>query len=150
MGLCKAASELGLKVLFSGEGKDELLYGYVTFDSSQKLVKKAKTRDEAISHLYHGAGIKNLALINRLTNGLVAEKEASQPWIWLKKYADQPLDLLQLVFSQKYLDGGFASGILEEHFSRRENHSMLIWQLFALELWHECFADFSRRHQAIV
>lgn len=254
MGLCKAASELGLKVLFSGEGMDELLYGYVRFDRTQKLVKKAKTRVEAISHLYHGAGIKNLALINRLTNGLVAEKEASQPWIWLEKHAHQPLDLLQLVFSQKYrlqmllqrqdrvgmsqgieirvpflapwfvsqinslpncnkfdnnnsqtkvilrqamknrlpkriltkrkdgfptdvgdwmhgdyfrnlvfervedqnsftqkyLDGGCALGILEEHFSRRENHSMLIWQLFALELWHECFADFSRRHQAIV
>ncbi len=254
MGLCKTASELGLKVLFSGEGMDELLYGYVRFDRTQKLVKKAKTRVEAISQLYHGAGINNLALINRLTNGLVAGKETSQPWIWLEKHADQPLDLLQLVFSQKYrlqmllqrqdrvgmsqgieirvpflapwfvsqinslpncnkfdnnnsqtkvilrqamknrlperiltkrkdgfptdvgdwmhgvhfrnlvfervedqnsftqkyLDGGFALGILEEHFSRRENHSTLIWQLFALELWHECFADFSRRHQAIV
>ena len=48
MGLCKAASELGLKVLFSGEGMDELLYGYVRFDRTQKLVKKAKPRVEAI------------------------------------------------------------------------------------------------------
>jgi asparagine synthase (glutamine-hydrolysing) len=97
------------------------------------------------------------AMKNRLTKRILTKQKDGFPtdvgdWMRGDHFRNLVFERVedQNSFTQKYLNEGFALRLLEEHFSQRENHSTLIRQLFALELWHERFADFSRRHQAIV
>ena len=81
---------------------DELLHGYVRFERTLRLIDGSHDRNTILSHLYFGGGIRHVQLIEKLTKGVSEGPEASEAWLWLERHLDQPLNLLQLVFSQKY------------------------------------------------
>jgi asparagine synthase (glutamine-hydrolysing) len=244
-GLCEAARERGIKVLFSGEGSDELLHGYVRFARTAAQLEGIDDPAARLHHLYYGGGSETVDVIARLTAGVAEGAQATQPWNWLERHLDQPLAALQMIFSQKFrmqtllqrqdrigmassieirvpflapgfvqwmnrmplqskfsaatgetkvalralmrgrlperilskakdgfpsdmavwlrqphmqaavrelvgdtrgfcqsqLDGKLANGIVEDHFSGRQRRDMLIWQLFALEIWQRACVD---------
>jgi asparagine synthase (glutamine-hydrolysing) len=42
-------------------------------------------------------------------------------------------------FSQSYLDGRYANRLVEDHFAGRRRLDVLVWELYALEIWHRVF-----------
>lgn len=100
--LCALARDAGIKVLLSGEGSDELLYGYARFDRTRRLLEAEGSRQTKLANLYFGGGMHSVDLVRRLTAKVAAGAEETAPWRWLDRHLDQPLDRLQLVYSQKY------------------------------------------------
>lgn len=101
-GLCERARQEGIKVLFSGEGMDEILHGYVRFERTMRLLEGVDDRNTILSHFYFGGGLHSVELVKQLTRGVSEGAEASASWRWLETHLDQPLELLQLVHSQKF------------------------------------------------
>lgn len=100
--LCWRAHDEGMKVLLSGEGSDEMLYGYTRFDRTRRLLDGIGDRHAKLANLYHGGGMHSVELVKALTAGRAEGPEATAPWRWLDAHLDQPLDRLQLLFSQRY------------------------------------------------
>lgn len=102
-GLCQRAHARDLKVLLSGEGADEILYGYDRFARTADQLADIKNRGERLRHLYFGGGLASMGDIRELTQGVAEGAEATQPWRWLDENLDRwPLHDLQAVYSQKY------------------------------------------------
>jgi len=101
-GLCAVARRDDVKVLLSGEGSDELLHGYDRFARTSAELANVTDRDRKIGHLYFGGGLHSAPIVERLTRHVADGAKATAPWRWLEKYIDAPLDILQLVFSQRY------------------------------------------------
>ncbi len=102
-GLCQRARHAGVKVLFSGEGSDELLYGYDRFERTRRQLDGVSDREAILSALYFGGGQQTVDLVRRLTAGISEGAEATAPWRWLEEHLGRlPLDALQMVFSQKF------------------------------------------------
>jgi len=102
-GLCARARGTGVKVLFSGEGSDELLYGYDRFERTRRQLDGVDDRQAILSALYFGGGQHSADLVRRLTAGVAQGPEATAPWRWLERHVGRlPLDLLQMIFSQKF------------------------------------------------
>ncbi|MHA1535960.1 MAG: asparagine synthetase B family protein, partial [Alphaproteobacteria bacterium] len=249
-GLCEMAREDGIKVLISGEGADELFFGYERFartlaEIGAEAGGEAGT-DGIIEAFYFGGGRHSTGDVERLTAGVCEGPRATEPWQWLEANIDNfPLDRLQLLFSQRYrlqtllqrqdrigmaasieirvpflapwfagwvnglpvsalydpatgttkkclrevmaerlpqrilskpkdgfpsdmlswlreerleaivgemvgepggfcqsyLDGAFARQLLADHFSGKRRHDVLVWELYALEVWHRQFGQ---------
>tara|TARA_B100001540_G_scaffold302408_1_gene309864 strand:+ start:121 stop:1935 length:1815 start_codon:yes stop_codon:yes gene_type:complete len=93
----------GFKVVFSGEGADELLYGYNRFERTKNLIKNESNSEKKLEHIYFGASLKDIDNIENITNhNFVDQIKSSKPWQWLNKYKNLDLNTTQLLFSQKY------------------------------------------------
>ncbi|MDA1024257.1 MAG: asparagine synthase (glutamine-hydrolyzing) [Proteobacteria bacterium] len=102
-GLCAAARDDGLKVLLSGEGADEILYGYDRFARTSALLEAEPDRQERLRNLYFGGGMDNADVVRRLTASCAEGAAATEPWQWLERNMDHwSLDTLQMLFSQRY------------------------------------------------
>jgi asparagine synthetase B (glutamine-hydrolysing) len=88
--------------LLSGEGSDELLYGYLRFERTRRALQGVRDPQAVLRHLYFGGGIESSALVQRLTAGVAEGAEATAPWQWLKANLDMPLGDLQMLFSQRF------------------------------------------------
>lgn len=97
---CKAASEIGLKVVLSGVGGDELLLGYTSFKSLPKLVDRYR-------HLLRLPFIYPIA---KFVASLLAYRSNNTRWSyapdwlktiagawWLRRSFSSPLDLPNLI-----------------------------------------------------
>lgn len=73
----KAVAELGLKVVISGVGGDELFYGYPSFQQLPRLV----SRWQRLSHIPGVRPAANLAL------SLLARRSGNPRWRWLTRQA---------------------------------------------------------------
>ena len=88
--LCNIMKEKGLKVSLSGEGSDEIFYGYDKFVRTNKRLNQLKNNnisiDKKIGLLYYGGGLHSLSTVNELTNRKdIANEKDSISWNWLKK-----------------------------------------------------------------
>mgnify|MGYP000312396385 CR=1 FL=1 len=101
MNLTAIASSKNIKVLLSGDGADEILFGYERFRRTKSIISNSKDKDFVARHLYYGGGIDNVGIINELTNKDNSEK--SESWQWIDKHFDHwSGDTLQLIYSQKF------------------------------------------------
>jgi len=99
--LTRIAKENNIKVLLSGEGADELLYGYDRFFRTKGLINSNNKKD-IIRNMYFGGGIGNEHLVKKLIVNKLSHKEDPQ-WIWLNKNISTfDFDTLQLIYSQKF------------------------------------------------
>jgi len=101
--ISRKARQENIKVLLSGEGSDEIFYGYDRFTRTASELSGTTERHEVYRHIYIGGGIHNADLVTRLCAGKAQSDQQTEPWKWLEKYgADIPLQHLQLLFSQKF------------------------------------------------
>ena len=101
--ICNKAKKNNFKVLYSGEGADEIFCGYDRFSRTKKYLKNIKNKKEAISHIFYGAGYKNKQIVKNILGKLHTNIEKLEGWKWLNKnYKKLDKDTLQLLFSQRY------------------------------------------------
>jgi len=101
--ISRKASQLGFKVLLSGEGSDEILFGYDRFSRTLESLGSAPEKEQILRTLYLGGGEQNAALVNKLCHGHAEGIRQTEPWQWLDKNIDIfPLSRLQMLFSQKF------------------------------------------------
>jgi asparagine synthase (glutamine-hydrolysing) len=74
----KAVAELGLKVVISGVGGDELFYGYPSFRQLPTLVSRCKT----VERVPGARAVANLILNQK------ARRSGNSRWRWLTEYGD--------------------------------------------------------------
>lgn len=100
--LCGIAKNNRLKVLLSGEGSDEIFFGYERFSRTRDFLEGKSDHRSKLEHLYFGGGLHSVDVVQLLTNQVAEGAEATAPWHWLEGNLDNDPDLLQLVYSQKY------------------------------------------------
>ncbi len=101
--LCRMINIKKYKVAFSGEGSDEIFFGYERFVRSNKLITEESSDEDKIKVLYYGGGIQNKELISHLVkNSGVANEQDSETWKWLKENINLEFNKLQLMYSQKF------------------------------------------------
>ncbi len=104
--LCLKMKNKGFKVSTSGEGSDELFYGYERFIRTQKEfcnIKDNISIDKKVGLLYYGGGKHSLSLVDTLTeNKNISDEKDSNAWNWIKKNINKDFEQLQLIYSQKY------------------------------------------------
>ena len=98
------SSSKGIKVLLSGEGADEILFGYDRFINTRKILMGMDDEKElVISNIYYGAGLDKKSDIEDLTLKISHKAEDMESWDWLSmNYKKWNNDTLQLIYSQKY------------------------------------------------
>jgi len=102
-GLTKKARKENIKVLLSGEGMDELLFGYDRFVRTSSKLRGISSKESIVREVYFGDAKKTENQILGLVGGRPDSIESTAPWQWLWDHVGQSsLDQLQLVFSQKY------------------------------------------------
>ena len=102
--LTKKAKENNIKVVFSGEGVDELLFGYDRFHNTSKIINEIKDKEKRMENIYFGSGLKNIDIIKNINNKGASENyQDSCSWKYLKKIINNfDTDTSQILFSQKY------------------------------------------------
>jgi len=101
MNLTSIASSKKIKVLLSGEGADEILFGYDRFQRTKDIISKCKDKKFIAKHIYFGGGIDNINIINELT--FLDEYINYEPSQWINKYQESwSTDTLQMLYSQKF------------------------------------------------
>ncbi len=101
--ICQKAQDQNIKVLLSGEGSDEILYGYDRFTRTAEQLSEVTDQNTIFRAVYLGGGEHNADLVDQLCAGKAAGKQQTEPWLWLQKYGRElPLPNLQLLFSQKF------------------------------------------------
>ena len=102
--LTSISSSFGIKVLQSGEGSDELLFGYDRFTrTSSILMNENNNKDAILSNIYYGGGLDRVLEIDELTFGISDPCRDTESWDWLSKYySTWSNDMLQMIYSQKY------------------------------------------------
>ena len=102
--LSKLIKDNGIKVIFSGEGSDEIFYGYERFVRANHFFDSHDINTN-LKHIYYGNSIKNLEDIKKITNDKFIEEkiQSSEAWTYLKKLAKNlKLNEAQTIFSQKF------------------------------------------------
>ena len=103
--ICYEAKKKNFKVLYSGEGADELFYGYERFVRTKKILKNKTNKDFILKNIFFGGGVDKVDVIKKvlLKKGEKNNQSKSDSWVWLEKnYKKYNLDDLQLLFSQKF------------------------------------------------
>ena len=101
--LIDLAKKDGLKVLLSGEGADELFFGYNRFIRSYEFLKNNKSKKLAIEEMYYGGGKHSIDCIKKICEPIRNIQKKSTSWIWLEKNINKyPLEDLIPMFSQKF------------------------------------------------
>ena len=97
------ASNDGIKVLLSGEGSDELFFGYNRMVRAYQFLNKNKSKKSIIEELYFGGGKHSIKYIQNLCGPDKQGVSKSSSWIWLEKNINKysTNDLITM-FSQKY------------------------------------------------
>ncbi len=97
------ASNDGIKVLLSGEGSDELFFGYDQFIKTYESLIKNKSKKFFIDQMYFGGGKHSIDFIKKICSSKKQDHKMSESWLWLEKNANKhPLEDLILMFSQKF------------------------------------------------
>ena len=100
--LSKIIRKNRIKVIFSGEGADEIFFGYDRFKRTSNLFRKLSKN---LSEIYFGGSFKDIDTINKILNikSLESKVLRSSPWKYLNKISKKfDLNTSQMLFSQKY------------------------------------------------
>jgi asparagine synthase (glutamine-hydrolysing) len=98
------------------------------------------------------AGYETKYLLKRAIKGLVPDEILNRPkqgfgvpiQDWINKQLRQRIrdTLTQSAIKQRgYVEPAYVQVLLDEHERGRRDHSMALWSLFMLELWHREFTD---------
>ena len=97
--LCRQIKQNKQKVAWSGEGSDEIFYGYNRFINSSNLFSIKDNQDSKIGNIYYGGGLHSLPIIDKLTNKKeIANEKELDAWAWLRKNVDKDFDILQQMY----------------------------------------------------
>lgn len=102
--LTKEINKKKFKVVFSGEGSDEIFFGYERFINTSKKFEK-NNHDQNLSNIYYGSSYKDLENISKIINSKNLEKKIynSESWEYLEMISKKfDLNTVQMIFSQKY------------------------------------------------
>ena len=102
--LSKNVKKNKIKVIFSGEGADEIFFGYDRFIRTSKSFLPGK-KNINLENIYFGAGIKDINIINKFLNSRSIKSKVlnSKPWKYLNSIEKKfDLNTVQMIFSQKY------------------------------------------------
>jgi asparagine synthase (glutamine-hydrolysing) len=103
LNIVNQASQDGIKVLLSGEGADELFFGYDRMVRAYESLKNKRSKRLIIEEMYFGGGKHSIDLVKKLCGSTKEGRKSSAAWLWLKKNIDKhPIDNLILMFSQKF------------------------------------------------
>ena len=103
MNIVKEASKDGIKVLLSGEGSDELFFGYDRMIRTFELLKKNLSKKMIMEEMYFGGGKHSIDCVKKLCGLKKEGRKTSASWIWLEKNIGKyPIEDLILIFSQKF------------------------------------------------
>lgn len=103
LNMVNEASKDGIKVLLSGEGSDELFFGYDQFIRSYETLTKKKSKNFLIEKMYFGGGEHSVDCIKKICAPSKQREKNSASWIWLEKNANSyPVEDLISIFSQKF------------------------------------------------
>ena len=103
LNMVNLASKDGIKVLLSGEGSDELFFGYDQFINTYEFLKKNKSQDSVIEQMYFGGGKHSIDCIKKICSSTKQEYKNSASWLWLEKNLNKyPIESLIPMFSQKF------------------------------------------------
>ena len=101
--LCSKIKNKNYKVCLSGEGSDELFYGYERFLRTYNKLGMSPSKKEKLESIYFGGGIHNVPIIkNLVSNSGVLGYESSEPWLWLEENINRDFNELQILHNQKY------------------------------------------------
>tara|TARA_Y100000590_G_C15698427_1_gene1005957 strand:+ start:183 stop:2000 length:1818 start_codon:yes stop_codon:yes gene_type:complete len=101
-GLSKVIKKNNLKVIFSGEGSDEIFFGYERYRRTDLSFEKNKNNIESI---FFGHSINHLNIIESILGdkSIIEKVKASNSWLWLNEIMKKfDLNTAQFLFSQKY------------------------------------------------
>ena len=91
-------------MIFSGEGADEIFFGYERFKRTNSLFEAGKTKSN-LENIYYGSNTKDISMINKILNinSLETKVLNSSAWKYLNKVSRKfDLNTTQMLFSQKY------------------------------------------------
>jgi asparagine synthase (glutamine-hydrolysing) len=101
--ICSKIKDKNYKVCLSGEGSDELLFGYNRFVNTFNKIRNMPLTEDKLKLLYFGGGMHSVPVIENLTNNSgVMGYSNTEPWLWLKNNINRDVNQLQLLYSQKY------------------------------------------------
>lgn len=103
LNIVNRASIDGIKVLLSGEGSDELFFGYDRMVRALEFSKKNKTKKLLMEELYFGGGKHSIEYVKKLCGLKNQGRKLSASWRWLEKNLHEySIDDLILMYSQKF------------------------------------------------
>lgn len=101
--LCRRARDDGVKVLQSGNGMDEILFGYDRFHRGVRNLQGIRDPSVIANEVYFGGGLENAALVDALCNVTDGVPRTSA-WQWLSGAVDRySVAELLILFRQKYV-----------------------------------------------
>ena len=103
LNIVNQASKDGIKVLLSGEGSDELFFGYDRMVRAYNLLKKNKSKKLIMEEIYFGGGRHSIDFVKKLCGSSIQGSKKSEAWVWLERnISKHSIDNLILMFSQKF------------------------------------------------
>jgi len=103
LNMVNQASKDGIKVLLSGEGSDELFFGYEQFFKTYEFLTRNKSKKSFIEQMYFGGGKHSIDCIKKICRPTKQEYKMSASWLWLEKNVNKhPVEDLIPMFSQKF------------------------------------------------
>ena len=103
LNIVNQASRDGIKVLLSGEGSDELFFGYDRMIRAFDLLKKNKSKKLIMEEMYFGGGKHSIDFVKKLCGSEKQGRKESASWLWLERNINKySIDNLILMFSQKF------------------------------------------------
>ena len=85
LNMVNQASKDGIKVLLSGEGSDELFFGYEQFFKTYEFLIRNKSKKSFIEQMYFGGGKHSIDCIKKICRPTKQEYKMSASWLWLEK-----------------------------------------------------------------
>ena len=103
LNIVNQASKDGVKVLLSGEGSDELFFGYDRMVRAYEFFKNNRSKKSIMEEMYFGGGKHNINFVKKLCGSNKQGQKSSASWHWLEKnISKHSIDNLILMFSQKF------------------------------------------------
>jgi len=100
--LSETASNENYKVLISGQGADELFFGYTRYNYWRKKLNSIKDKRTWSDNLFFGMGIGNIDLVENITGKKRNIVEESETWNWVQNNWHLPVNKRMNIFDQKF------------------------------------------------
>ncbi len=100
--ICKFVKNKNYKVLYGGEGMDEIAYGYKRFFKTFEIINSVESSKIKTDHIYFGSGFKNITLINKIIERKINYRSLSSYKFIQKCLKKHPIYKTQMLFSIKY------------------------------------------------